>query len=474
MKFSTKDEDKILNSCLRSKSFLKQASRVCESHHFTGKERIWIWEQISQNFRKHGECLGRNVLEKKLRRAFKDSSKRTKYADRLNTVYERKAKHPLTLLESLADFVREATALGAVETAARSLEANDLEGAFSAMKAATSKTFDSKNYEHVRWFEEWDKRQAERKFRKSNPHLYRGIRTGIPRLDEALGGGIRPGEFGIVMAPTGSGKSLIATNIAQSVVDQGKGVLYVALEMPASQIANRADSRWSRKKYDAFKNYEFGTVELKRLAKRQKKYAEKYANKFHIVSMPVRTATISSVRGILDDLKNDFDFVPDLIIVDSVDHLVSQNRGKSDAFRMHQADVYWDAKALCTELSIPLITTCHVNKTSANKIAKAEDAAESYDKARIADWIVSINDPSRQRDRNKSVAEDELEEAFVEDTEFVPTHKFKPMILYVAKNRDGESDIEIKIEIDYARMFARQRREEREDDFGPPPVYEAA
>ncbi len=67
------------------------------------------------------------------------------------------------------------------------------------------------------------------------------VPTQIVSLDACLGGGLRPGPH-ILMGQPGSGKSALALQVAANVALTGGRVLYVSIEMTASQCAARACS----------------------------------------------------------------------------------------------------------------------------------------------------------------------------------------------------------------------------------------
>lgn len=54
--------------------------------------------------------------------------------------------------------------------------------------------------------------------------------TGIPGLDGLLGGGIYEGSITLIVGPTGSGKTILALNLASNLSKSGKKVLYIAYE----------------------------------------------------------------------------------------------------------------------------------------------------------------------------------------------------------------------------------------------------
>jgi replicative DNA helicase len=64
-----------------------------------------------------------------------------------------------------------------------------------------------------------------------------GLSTGIPRLDQILGG-LRPGEITLIGGDPNNGKSALAANIAVNVA-HNKKVLFITLEMLAPAIGTR-------------------------------------------------------------------------------------------------------------------------------------------------------------------------------------------------------------------------------------------
>lgn len=70
------------------------------------------------------------------------------------------------------------------------------------------------------------------------------IKTGLPFIDEWCGGGLQKTETGIVLAPTGSGKSVILTIIAHNIAKQlERNVLLITNELTMRQEAERFLSR---------------------------------------------------------------------------------------------------------------------------------------------------------------------------------------------------------------------------------------
>ena len=76
------------------------------------------------------------------------------------------------------------------------------------------------------------------------------IKTGLPNLDRALGGGLYPGVYTLMGAP-GLGKSSLALQIADHVSQSGSQVFFFSLEMDSRNLVSKIISRLS---YSNFKH----------------------------------------------------------------------------------------------------------------------------------------------------------------------------------------------------------------------------
>ncbi len=62
------------------------------------------------------------------------------------------------------------------------------------------------------------------------------VSTGVPGLDEMLGGGLIPGRPYVVSGTTGSGKTILAVQFLHQGVKQGERALLVAIDEPPAEI----------------------------------------------------------------------------------------------------------------------------------------------------------------------------------------------------------------------------------------------
>jgi replicative DNA helicase len=462
VKFDLEFETQILAQAIRDDAFVKSAIRICEQHHFGTREHAWIWGVISDVWKKYHERASGKIIVSRAKIDHPDHKKRLPYLKLASKLARTKPRHPKAALEELSRFIREVNLQLALEKSADALSKGNLETAELAV-SRLDRTVCERKYTLVPWIEGFTERQDARRYEREHPGEFKVIPTGWKTLDKALNGGMRAGELGIIMGTTGRGKSIAATNVTMASVRRLHNTLYIVTEMSARQVAQRQDAIWTGMRYDQFKTWSFDAAELRVIAAALKRSLKRFTNKLHIASIPVRSSTIIDVRYMLDDLSSEHDFTPDIIVFDSGDHLRSTDKSL-DSYRLRQADVYWELKRLAEEDGFIVWSTVQAGKEYANVTATSEATSESYDKGRIADAIISINDPNAGR-KSVELDEDESDDDVAEIEGARDTDDgIQRLEMFLAKYRDGRSKIKIPLLADFARMKISEAGGGKEED----------
>mgnify|MGYP000962802023 FL=1 len=74
-----------------------------------------------------------------------------------------------------------------------------------------------------------------------NPSISK-VPTGFRTLDSVLGGGLGKGELGVVMAPTGAGKSFWLVTVGANGLKMQKKILHITLELSRENVIRRYES----------------------------------------------------------------------------------------------------------------------------------------------------------------------------------------------------------------------------------------
>lgn len=442
-------EEDVLAQSLKDKDYVRQASSVLKDYHFATKKHGWIWQCIMDSW-KDRELASIKLLASRAKREYKKEEDINTQLKLILKLKKRRPKSPKGALYELRQFVRFVGIQEAMERSAKALKDGDVDGAYDHVGKVYKGDTGVEEYEIIDWASNFEARQAERKHKKEHPELYSCVPTGIKRLDRIITG-IQGGELGLVVATTGRGKSVFLTQLAHYAATHNFTALYVPLEMPERQIAQRQDSRFTRMMYDKFKLYEFTESELKEVHSLMERNKKRLANKLCIASIKrLRQCNINMIRQMVQEME-DNDNKPDVILLDSADHMkpVYQFGDK----RIDQAEIYWDIKTLAVEENIGIWSSTHAGRGWVDKIAGAESVAEAYDKARIADTVLTLNQP-KKADRSTAIMDDDEEEPKPPPE---PTGVGTAIELFLAKYRDGESKITIPLDADFSMMLMKER-----------------
>ena len=122
------------------------------------------------------------------------------------------------------------------------------------------------------------------------------IPTGISGLDDLLKGGIGVGELGMVLAPTGVGKSTILTKFANTAANTGHKVVQIFFEDTRTQIRQKHFTCWSGLSKD--QQVESPEAKLETIAKAREAENREGFGGLKIIRMRNYDTTVSDVTYI--------------------------------------------------------------------------------------------------------------------------------------------------------------------------------
>ena len=243
--------------------------------------------------------------------------------------------------------------------------------------------------------------------------------TGIPQLDkkEILNGGLGRGEIGIIVAPTGVGKSHWLVAMGAAALKRGKSVLHYTFELSETAVGIRYDSNLCRiPSSDIQKNKE----------KVLSKYEENEFGRLIIKQYPTGAASVVTLRNHIEKLAM-IDFVPSLIVIDYAD--IMRSTRTYDSLRHELKLVYEELRNLAMEMNIPIWTASQANREASKAdIVGLENMSEAYGKAMVADVVVSLS----RKPMEKATGAGRL---------------------FVAKNRAGRDGLMFPVKIDTSMSF---------------------
>lgn len=212
--------------------------------------------------------------------------------------------------------------------------------------------------------------------------------TGWKEIDQICGGGLGKSELGVVVAPTGAGKSMALVHLGTQGIKEGKTVIHYTLELQDTIIATRYDScitgyplsdiiNFKDEVYEEIKDLD-GTLIIK--------------------EYPTKSASTNTIKSHLSKLIKR-GIKPGMIIVDYADLLKPVVVRKEK--RSELESIYEELRALSTECQCPVWTASQTNRSGLNaEVITMEQISEAFNKCFVADFIFSISRTIQDKQNN--------------------------------------------------------------------------
>ena len=213
------------------------------------------------------------------------------------------------------------------------------------------------------------------------------IPTGFTGLDEEMGGGLRPAQFGIFCGVSNTGKSQLLSNLAAHCVMLNKTFLLVTLEMKEMEQAQRIDACISGHLHRDISGNEYTNESLRKFIEKQR-FITPAIDDCQILFRPAQEITVPDLRNIIKRMYA-HKKLPDLILVDYADLF----RATSTYGNMYEdvGLIYQQLKGLAQYFNIPLWTATQASREGQKaKLVRMEHTGESFKKAHIADTMYFI------------------------------------------------------------------------------------
>jgi len=241
------------------------------------------------------------------------------------------------------------------------------------------------------------------------------VTTGWKIVDGLTKGGIGNGELGVVIAPTGAGKSMALVHLGAQAVKAGKTVIHYTLELADTVVASRYDSCITG-------------IPLQEIFNKKEEIYEEIkdiSGKLIVKEYPTKSAGVETLRNHLDKLQQQ-EISVDMIIVDYGDLLRSNS--KNDEKRHQLESIYEELRGLAQENTCPVWTASQTNRSGLNaEVITMEAISEAFNKCFVADFIFSISRTIQHKNSNGGR-------------------------VFIAKNRNGPDGIVYPIFMDTANV----------------------
>ena len=247
------------------------------------------------------------------------------------------------------------------------------------------------------------------------PKFRNPVTSGWSDIDGITGGGLGKSELGVVIAPTGAGKSMVLVHLGSEALKEGKTVVHYTLELQDTVIATRYDScitgyplsdiiNFKEEVYEEIKDIDGSLI---------------------VKEYPTKSASTNTIRAHLSRLVKR-GITPGMVIVDYADLLKPVQVRKEK--REELGSIYEELRALSTEFQCPIWTASQTNRSGLSaEVITMEQISEAFNKCFVADFILSVSRTIEDKQNNQGK-------------------------IFIAKNRNGPDGMVFNIFMDTSNV----------------------
>jgi len=217
------------------------------------------------------------------------------------------------------------------------------------------------------------------------------VPMGIPGIDRLLKGGLAKGEIGVILAPTGVGKSTILTKIANTAFNMGYNVLQIFFEDNPKIIQRKHFTIWTGIAPDDLANHK------EEVLSKITEIKETMKNKLILKKLASDSVTMQQIKNQVRKMIADGDRI-DMILLDYIDCVlpdIAQDEWKAEGSVMRGFE------AMCHELDLVGWTATQGNRSSiSSEVVTTDQMGGSIKKAQVGHVIITVAKTLQQKEMN--------------------------------------------------------------------------
>jgi replicative DNA helicase len=218
------------------------------------------------------------------------------------------------------------------------------------------------------------------------------IPMGIPGIDKLLKGGLAKGEIGVILAPTGVGKTTILTKIANTAFNLGYNVLQIFFEDNPKIVQRKHFTLWTGIPPDDLNKHKDEVIS------KVEEVKQKMTNELKLVKLASDTYNMSNIKNMVRKMIADGTKI-DLIMLDYIDCVTPESSSK-DEWKA-EGSVMRGFEAMCHELNLVGWTATQGNRSSiSSEVVTTDQMGGSIKKAQVGHVIISIAKTLQQKELN--------------------------------------------------------------------------
>lgn len=216
------------------------------------------------------------------------------------------------------------------------------------------------------------------------------IPMGIIGIDKLLKGGLAKGEIGVILAPTGVGKSTLLTKVANHAFNIGYNVLQIFFEDNPKIIKRKHITLWTKIHPDDLSNQKGSVLE------KVDEIKNNMSNNLILKKLPSDTVTMLQIKSQIRKMMADGTKI-DMVLLDYIDCVVP-NKNLGDEWKS-EGSVMRAFEAMCHELNLVGWTATQGNRNSiSSDVVTTDQMGGSIKKAQVGHVIISVAKSLQQKE----------------------------------------------------------------------------
>jgi replicative DNA helicase len=378
----------IIKGLLEDEAYFRKVVTNLKKEYFSSSSAT-ILKVVKKYYEKYSKIPSYSVVKKIVQNA-SDNEKQIKMVNRLLQECKDKDFSPIKeeewLFESTKDYVKEKSMYNFVTECAENVyseEQNmDMETLSKRMQDIVSISWDEDLgvfYSDMMTFDS---------IYDTLEDMNQRIPLGIPKLDDAIGGGIINKSLNVIAGTAGTGKTMIMGNVACNAIKAGKNVIYISFEITKEHIHQRFTSTFTNLSMQKLVDMREEVKDRIRTA-----YEEKKIGEFVIAEFPPSSVTALQLDNYLNELKLKRNFSPDLIVVDYLGIMKPIDKNATSNYDKGK-EVSENLRWLGYRHECPVITGSQNNRSAIGEMdVGMESLSDSFGIGMTADLIISITKP---------------------------------------------------------------------------------
>jgi len=382
-KYGQSFQSKVISALLTDGRFLDSISEITTTKFFESEANKWIVGEVLDYHKEYRKTPTLDVFKVQLSKMDNDVLKKT-IVDQLKHIFTQVGNVDLDYIKNeFTDFCKNQNLKQVILQSVDLLKA----GSYDRIKDLVDKAMKVgiENDLGHDYLLDFDSRSTDEK-RDT-------VLTDWKPINDLMDGGLGPGELGVVVAPSGVGKTWILTALGASAVRQGLSVVHYTMELSEHYVGARYDTVFTH----------IPSAQLKQKTEEVKQKIRGLRGKLLIKYYPPKGVSVKKLQAHIEKMIAAGN-KPDLIIVDYADLLLSHSN-KTDSTYAEQGGVYIDLRGMGGELKIPVWTASQTNRSAIDsEVIEADKIADSYAKVMNADFIMSWSRKSKDKLNNTARA----------------------------------------------------------------------